>query len=152
MLLAFRWLKKPHRKAASLLFTTLAWGLSATFSVSIQKRVCFSKSVRTSKAEKLELVHTNVWGPAPIKSLGGSSYYVTFIDDSTRKVWVYFLKNKSDVFATFKRWKAEVENQTGQKVKSLKSDNGGEYDSQEFKDFCAGHGIRMIRTVPRKPK
>ena len=117
-----------------------------------QKKVSFSKSGRTSKVEKLELVHTDVWGPAPVKSLGGSCYYVTFIDDSTRKVWVYFLKNKSDVFSVFKRWKTEVENQTGLKVKSLKSDNGGEYNSQEFKDFCSENGIRMIKTIPGTPE
>ena len=113
-----------------------------------QKRVSFSKVGRTPKKEKLELVHTDVWGPAPVTSLGGSLYYVTFIDDSTRKVWVYFLKNKSDVFVTFKRWKDEVENQTNLKLKCLKSDNGGEYDSQEFKAFCSKNGIRMIKTVP----
>ena len=117
-----------------------------------QKKVSFSKSGKTSKDEKLELVHTDVWGPAPVKSLGGSRYYVTFIDDSTRKVWVYFLKNKSDVFSVFKRWKAEVENQTGLKIKSLKSDNGGEYDSKEFKSFCSENGIRMIKTVPGTPE
>jgi len=117
-----------------------------------QKRVSFSKAGRTPKKEKLELVHTDVWGPAPVNSLGGSRYYVTFIDDSTRKVWVYFLKNKSDVFATFKRWKAEVENQTGLKIKCLKSDNGGEYDRQEFKAFCSQNGIRMIKTVPGTPE
>ena len=49
-------------------------------------------------------------------------------------------------------WKTEVENQTGLKVKSLKSDNGGEYDSQEFKDFCSEHGIRMIKTIPGTPE
>ena len=117
-----------------------------------QKKVSFSKAGKTLKAEKLELVHTDVWGPAPVKSVGNSRYYVTFIDDSTRKVWVYFLKNKSDVFSVFKRWKTEVENQTGLKVKSLKSDNGGEYDSQEFKDFCSEHGIRMIKTIPGTPE
>lgn len=117
-----------------------------------QKRVSFSKVGRTPKKEKLELVHTDVWGPAPVTSLGGSRYYVTFIDDSTRKVWVYFLKNKSDVFVTFKRWKAEVENQTSLKLKCLKSDNGGEYDSQEFKAFCSENGIRMIKTVPGTPE
>ena len=56
------------------------------------------------------------------------------------------------MFATFKGWKAEVENQTGQKVKSLGFDNGEEYDNQEFKNFCAEHEIRMIRTVPRRPE
>ena len=68
-----------------------------------QKQVTFTKSWRTPKAEKLELVHTDVYGPTIVASLGESRYYVTFIDDSTRKVWVYFLKNKSYVFATFKR-------------------------------------------------
>jgi hypothetical protein len=117
-----------------------------------QRKVSFSKAGRNLKLEKLELVHTDVWGPAPVKSLGGSRYYVTFIDDSTRKVWVYFLKNKSDVFSVFKRWKTEVETQTGLKIKSLKSDNGGEYDSQEFKEFCLENGIRMIKTIPGTPE
>ena len=51
-----------------------------------QKKVSFSKTNKSSKVERLELVHTDVWGPTPVKSLGGSQYYVTFIDDSTRKV------------------------------------------------------------------
>nr|KYP73799.1 Retrovirus-related Pol polyprotein from transposon TNT 1-94 [Cajanus cajan] len=93
------------------------------------KRVTFSKSGRMPKVEKLELVHTNVYGPKLVSSLGGSQYYVTFIDDSTIKVWVYFLKQKSEVFNTFKKWKAAVKNETGLKVKCLKSDNGGEYIS-----------------------
>ena len=85
-----------------------------------QKKVSFSRAGKTLKVEKLEFVHTYVWGPAPMKSVGNSRYYVTFINDSTIKVWVYFLKNKSDVFSVFKRCKTEVENQTGLKVKSLK--------------------------------
>ena len=76
---------------------------------------------------QLEMVHTDVWGPSLVSSLGGSSFYVTFIDDFSRKVWVYFLKHKSDVFATFKKWKTEVENQNSLKVKCLRFDNGGEY-------------------------
>lgn len=83
---------------------------------------------------------------------GGPHYYVTFIDDFTRKVWVYFLKNKSDVFVTFKRWKSEVENYISLKLKCLKSDNGREYDSQEFKAFCSKNEIRMIKTVPEIPE
>ena len=51
-------------------------------------------------------------------------YFVTFIDDSSRKVWIYFLKHKSDVFDVFKKWLAQVENESGRKVKYLKSDNG----------------------------
>jgi len=117
-----------------------------------QKKVSFSRAGKNPKVEKLELVHTDIWGPAPVKSVGNSCYYVTFIDDSTRKVWIYFFKNKSNVFSMFKRWKTEVKNQTGLKIKSLKSDNGGEYDSQEFKDFYSEHEIRMIKTILGTPE
>ncbi|MDF3681121.1 hypothetical protein P3S38_29540, partial [Enterobacter hormaechei] len=59
---------------------------------------------KEKKNEKLVLLHTNVCGLAQVSSLGGSHYYVTFIDDATRKVWIYFLRQKSDVFQTFKKW------------------------------------------------
>ncbi|RVW71138.1 Retrovirus-related Pol polyprotein from transposon TNT 1-94 [Vitis vinifera] len=106
----------------------------------------------TSKAEKLELVHTNLWRPSPVASHGGSRYYITFIDDSSRKVWVYFLKNKSDVFETLKKWKAMVETETGLKVKCLRSDNRGEYIDGGFNEYCATQGIRMEKTIPGTPQ
>jgi hypothetical protein len=56
-----------------------------------QKRVIFFRVKKEKKSEILELVHTNVWGPTHVSSLGGSHYYVTFIDDATRKTWVYFI-------------------------------------------------------------
>ncbi|KAL2237238.1 UNVERIFIED_CONTAM: Retrovirus-related Pol polyprotein from transposon TNT 1-94 [Sesamum indicum] len=114
-----------------------------------QKRVSFLTTERTPRKEKLELVHTDLWGPAPVSSLGGSTYYMTFVDDSTRKVWVYFLKRKSDAFDTFRRWRALVENETGLQVKCLKLDNGGEYNSEGIKNYCADHGIRMQKTISR---
>ncbi|RVW88410.1 Retrovirus-related Pol polyprotein from transposon TNT 1-94 [Vitis vinifera] len=117
-----------------------------------QKKVSFLKTGRTPKAEKLELVHTDLWGPSPVASLGGSRYYITFIDDSSRKVWVYFLKNKSDVFVTFKKWKAMVETETGLKVKCLRSDNGGEYIDGGFSEYCVAQGIRMEKTIPGTPQ
>ena len=51
-----------------------------------QKKVSFLKTGRTPKVEKLELVHTDLWGSSPVASLGDSRYYITFIDDSSRKV------------------------------------------------------------------
>lgn len=66
-----------------------------------QRRVSFSTAGRERKVKRLELVHTDVWGPAPVQSHSGSQYYVTFIDDSTRGV--YFLKHKSDVFGCSRR-------------------------------------------------
>ena len=117
-----------------------------------QKKVSFTKSGKTPKAERLELVHTDVWGPSPVSSLAGSLYYVTFIDDSTRKLWVYFLKKKSEVFDTFRKWKAMVENETGLKIKRVRSDNGGEYRDNRFREFCVNNGIKMEKTVPMTPQ
>ena len=117
-----------------------------------QKRVTFAKVGPQPRAEPLELVHSDVYGPTSVSSLAGSRYYVTFIDDATRKVWIYFLKNKSEGFATFKKWKLAVELETNHKVKSLRSDNGGEYSSKVFVDYCAEQGIRMRKTVPETPQ
>ena len=57
-----------------------------------QKRVKFLRVGKEKKNERLELVHTDVWGPAQVSSLGGSHYYVTFIDDVTRKTWAYCIR------------------------------------------------------------
>jgi hypothetical protein len=80
----------------------------------------------TREREILELIHSDVFGPVPIPSLGGSMYYVSFIDDFSRNTWLYFLKKKSEVFNKFKEFKALVENQTGKRIKVLRMDNGGE--------------------------
>ncbi|KAL4360887.1 hypothetical protein GQ457_04G022640 [Hibiscus cannabinus] len=100
----------------------------------------------------LDYVHSDVWGPTRESSLGGSMYYVTFIDDFSKKVWVYFLKQKSKVFAKFKQWKAQVENQTGRKIKYLRSDNGIEYTDSQFQRFCEDHGIQRHFTVRKTPQ
>ena len=97
-------------------------------------------------------MHTNVWGPAQVQSLGGSRYYVTFIDDAIRKTWVYCIRQKSDVFDTFKKWKSLAENEIGKRLKCLRSDNGGEYCSKEFDSYCSHNGIHMEKTVPGTPQ
>ena len=58
----------------------------------------------------LELIHFDVCGPIPSTSLSGYEYYVTFIDDYSRKTWIYFLKTKSEMFGKFKEFKALIEN------------------------------------------
>ena len=77
---------------------------------------------------------------------------MTFINDHSWKVWVYFLKHKSEVFEAFRRWKAMIENETNLKIKRLRTDNGGEYEDTRFKRFCYEHGIRIERTVPGMPQ
>ena len=68
----------------------------------------------------------------PHQSLGSASYFFSFIDDSTQKVWAYPIQTKDRVFSIFSDWLAMVENQTGQKLKCLRTDNGGEFKFDEF--------------------
>ena len=75
-------------------------------------------------------------GLASVLSKGGARYLLTFIDDFSRKVWVYFLKHKNDVFHTFKKWKALIENQTDKKIKRLIIDNGSEFCEGQFNELC----------------
>ena len=89
----------------------------------------------------LEIVHSDVWGPAKTTPMGGCKYYVTFIDDHTRKVWVYFMKEKSEVFTHFQNFRVMVEKQTEKHVKCLRSDKGGEYFSNEFCGYLRKNGI-----------
>ena len=89
----------------------------------------------------LELVHSDVFGPVKVTSLGRSVYYVSFIDDFSRNTWIYFLKKKYEVFDRFKEFKALVENRTKKKIKLLRTDNGGEFCSNEFEEFCKKCGI-----------
>jgi hypothetical protein len=90
----------------------------------------------------LDLIHSDVCGPMPANSLGGSLYYVTFIDDFSRKTWLYLLKTKDEVFGKFQEFKVEVDNLTDKKIKIRRSDNGGEYTSKELVAFCKEDGIR----------
>jgi len=84
-------------------------------------------NMSTHKSKRvLDYIHLDVWGPASVRSKGGAEYFVTFINGFSRKIWVYFMKNKSEVFEKFKEWKAYVEKSTGRFVKYLRSDNVGE--------------------------
>jgi hypothetical protein len=103
---------------------------------------------KTRTTKPFELVHTDVWGIAPVISHKHYRYFVTFIDDFTRFTWVYFLRSKSEVFSMFKALFALVETQFSAKIKILQSDSGGEYMSNEFQFFLQSHGIMSQRSCP----
>jgi len=69
------------------------------------------------------------------KSLGGAEYFLSFIDDKTRYVWVYPLQTKDEVYEKFREWKAMVELATRKRLKVIRTDNGGEYTSREFETY-----------------
>ena len=131
------WVRKGGKNCCQMVschnLRILNFDMCKSFIMGKQKKPSFLTGNRTLKSTKLELVHTNLWGPSPVASLDGSRYYITFIDNCNRKVWVYFLKNKSNVFATFKMWKSMVETRTGLKLKCWRSNNGGEYiDGKDY--------------------
>nr|GEW40294.1 hypothetical protein [Tanacetum cinerariifolium] len=107
----------------------------------------YSHQVERAK-DLLGLIHTDVCDPFKIVSRQGVSYFVTFTDDFSRYGYVYLLKHKHEVFETFKIFQKEVENQLGKTIKSLRSDHGGEYMSQEFLDHLNEHKIIGHRTPP----
>jgi hypothetical protein len=72
-------------------------------------------------------MHSNVCEPTNTTSRGGARYFVTFINNFSRKTHVYFLKVKVEVFDKFKAYKALVEIQTEMKIKTLQSDNEGKF-------------------------
>ena len=96
-----------------------------------QKQVRFFSGIHKSKGS-LDYLHLDLWGLAKVSSMGGTTYMLTIIDDFSRKVWVFFLKQKSDVFSTFKDWKTMIEKQIGRQEKCLRTDNGLEFCSDEF--------------------
>jgi transposase InsO family protein len=91
------------------------------------KRTSFAQSSSQAK-EHLELVHTYLCVPMKTESIGGRLYFLTFIDDFSRKIWIYFLRHESETFAKVKEFKAEAEKQSGKYIKTLRSDGGGEYN------------------------
>ncbi|GJV25941.1 zinc finger, CCHC-type containing protein [Tanacetum coccineum] len=111
----------------------------------------YSHQVERAK-DLLGLIYTDVCGPFKIVSRQGASYFITFTDDFSRYGYVYLLKHKHEVFETFKVFQKEVENQLGKTIKSLRSDRGGEYMSQEFLDHLKEHGIIAHHTPPYMPQ
>lgn len=111
----------------------------------------YPKTATNRAKEILGRVHSDICGPMPKQSFGGAKYFITFIDDCSRYVKVYTLKSKSDAFDTFVQYKELMENQTGRKIKILRSDNGREYINNKFIDYFKKNGIKHETSVPHSP-
>ncbi|CAL2251278.1 unnamed protein product [Prunus armeniaca] len=117
-----------------------------------QHRDVFPNNQAQRAISPLELVHTDLCGPMKTESVAGNKYFMLIIDDCTRMSWVYFLRNKSEAFNCFKKFKSMTELQSGHKVKCLRSDRGGEFLSSEFIKFCEDHGIQRQLTMAYTPQ
>lgn len=103
-------------------------------------------------AKPLELVHIDVCGPISPTTWDGYNYFLTFIDDFTHMVIAYLLRNKSEVFKKFKEYYNYATKHFGKHLLKLRSDNGGEYVSNELQQFCRDKGIKLEYTVPYSPQ
>ena len=112
----------------------------------------FPKGVAWRAKKPLELVHTDVCGPMRTPSHSQNMYFILFIDDFTRMTWVYFMRQRSEVFTIFKKFKVFVEKQSGHFIKVLRSDRGKEYTSREFDQFCEDEGVERQLTVRYTPQ
>ena len=91
--------------------------------------------------ELFGLIHSDVWGNAPIESKEGFKYFVTFIDDKSRATWLYLLKSKREVCSIFQDFCSMIENQFNTTIKVLRTDNGTEYMNHNFQTFLHSKGI-----------
>ena len=103
-------------------------------------------------SDLLGLIHTNVCGPISSIDRGGYQYFITFTDDFSRYGYIYLMRHKSESFEKFKLFKNEVQNQLGKNIKTLRSDRGGEYLSQNFDDHLKDCGIVSQLTPPGTPQ
>ncbi|GJZ32249.1 retrovirus-related pol polyprotein from transposon TNT 1-94 [Tanacetum coccineum] len=115
-------------------------------------RSSFLKEATLIAKEPLQLIHMDLCGPITPPSHGKNLYFMLFIDDYSRKNWVYFLNEKSQTFEAFMKFKAMVEKEKGLKIKSMRSDRGGEFLSKEFNKFYEDNRIRRFLTAPYSPQ
>jgi hypothetical protein len=98
------------------------------------------------------VVHSYLWGPAPIKTKGGRRYYVTFVDDYTRLTHLHLLRTKDEAFEAYKQFKAWSANQLEAPIHVLHSDRGGEYLGKEFSVYLKSKGTMQKLTVHHTPQ
>lgn len=113
-----------------------------------QKHFPFPSCARHRATHIAELIHSDVWGPIDTATTSGETYFVAFTDDFSHYTTIYLIKNKSDVYSRLQQYVTWIENQSGQRVKRFRSDNGGEYTSGIVTGFLQSKGIEHELTMP----
>ncbi|KAK3006499.1 hypothetical protein RJ639_017038 [Escallonia herrerae] len=114
-------------------------------------RVSFPLALNKSP-DPFMIIHSDVWGPSKVNSLGGSRWFVTFIDDCTRMTWVQLMKYKSEVNVLFQQFCKMIHTQYNARIQVLRSDNGGKYLSAELQQYLKAHGIIHQTTCSNTPQ
>lgn len=148
----FEDLKSMVRKGAVVgVDLTKETGLCKICPLAKSTRASFKTSTRWTKS-KLERIHMDLWGPSPVTTSGGNRYFLSIVDDFTRKVFTFPINNKRAVFQTFREWLEKIEKQSGTVVKAVRTDNGLEFVNSEFESLFKERGIVHERTSTYSPQ
>ncbi|KAM1078563.1 hypothetical protein ACFX15_025113 [Malus domestica] len=119
------------------------------FPLAKQTRLSFGLSHINTK-HAFELIHCDIWGPHRVASRSGARYFLTIVDDFTRCTWVYLMRHKSNTQSLLKSFIAYAETQFHHKIKTIRTDNGGEFVS--MLPFFNDHGILFQRSCVSTPQ
>ncbi|GAU36409.1 hypothetical protein TSUD_38770 [Trifolium subterraneum] len=140
-----------------------------------QTRNSFKSEIPSRARNQLEVVHSDVCGPFEVATLAGNRYFISFVDEFSRMMWIYLIKAKSESFDVFKKFKKKVEKESEKSIKIFRTDGGGEFEasdhvvaselfqsliiqtsieftSNEFKQFLVDQGIEHEVTAPYTPQ
>lgn len=117
-----------------------------------QTRNPFPAQTNYRAKRKLELIHGDLCGPVSPPTPSGNRYFMLLVDDYSKVMWVYLLKSKDEAFQTFKNFRKLVENETGEKLKTFRTDRGGEFLSNQFTMYCKETGLHRHYTSPYSPQ
>ena len=94
----------------------------------------------------------DLFGPISIPSLSKKKYVYVIVDDFSRYTWTLFLQYKEEAFENFEAFAKLVENEKELKIKTIRSDNGGEFVNTRFVELCVNKGYRHEFSTPRTPQ
>ncbi|WKA04900.1 hypothetical protein VitviT2T_022897 [Vitis vinifera] len=112
-----------------------------------QPALPFNNSESISKSI-FELIHSDVWGPSPVASIGGSRYFVVFIDDYSRYSWIFPMKSRSEILSIYSNFAKMIETQFSKRIKTFRSDNALEYTQHAFQALLHSYGTIHHLTCP----
>uniref|UniRef100_A0A2N9G7D2 Integrase catalytic domain-containing protein n=1 Tax=Fagus sylvatica TaxID=28930 RepID=A0A2N9G7D2_FAGSY len=110
-----------------------------------QPALSFNNSDSFSHAS-FDLIHSDIWGPSPTATVGGSKYFVIFVDDFSRYTWIYLMHNRSELSQIYRTFAQMISTQFSKTIKIFRTDNAMEYRDSQFLDFIHTQGTIIQRS------
>jgi transposase InsO family protein len=117
-----------------------------------QKRTSFPAQAEYRAKQRLELVHGDLCGPITPMTPRGNKYFLLLVDDLSRYMWMVAISSKDQAADAMKRIRMQAEGESGLKLKTLRTDRGGEFTTGEFAEYCAAGGVHRQHTASYSPQ